>query len=53
MKQTSHAYDPMAQPSHIAIEHSHPIQASKLEIDPRCNGHRDKNLKCLLGELQR
>ena len=43
----------MAQSSHIAIVHSHVIQASKLEIAPRCNGHHDKKLKCLLGKLQR
>jgi len=43
----------MAQSSHIAIEHSHPIQASKLEIAPRCNGHHDKKPKCSSGKLQR
>ena len=47
-------YYPMAPLSHIATEHSRPIQASKLEIAPRCNGHHDKKkLKRLSGELQR
>ena len=43
----------MAQSSHIAIVHSHVIQASKLEISPRCNGHHDKKLKSSSGKLQK
>jgi hypothetical protein len=41
-------YYPMAPLSHIATEHSHPIQASKLEIAPCCNGHHDKKTEMFI-----